>query len=156
MSWELPRSSIESLTSVNAVAAPSEMSPTIEGQRPPREVSACQRIVNCVLQLAPAVRTLHQALGGRLFSVSQLVVCGELWERRCQAVDSCPRCKPGGERQREMVLRRLTGCLGDECCVCFQGLRNSARVWMFSMKQPPSAVVLVCELLSITPRDFTQ
>ena len=35
-------------------------------------------------------------------------------------------------------------------------IRNSARVWMFSRKQPPRAVVLVWELASMTPRDFTQ
>ena len=36
------------------------------------------------------------------------------------------------------------------------GFRNSARVWMFSLKQPPRAVVLVWEFVSITPRDLTQ
>ena len=36
------------------------------------------------------------------------------------------------------------------------GFKNSARVWMFFSKQPPSAVVLVCEFESMTPRDFTQ
>jgi methyl-accepting chemotaxis protein len=40
--------------------------------------------------------------------------------------------------------------------VAGQGLRNSARVWMLVRKHPPSAVVLVWELLSMTPRDFTQ
>jgi hypothetical protein len=38
----------------------------------------------------------------------------------------------------------------------YHGFRNSARVWMFSRKQPPNAVVLVWELLSLVPRDFTQ
>ena len=45
---------------------------------------------------------------------------------------------------------------GHQDRVAFHGLRNSARVWMLSRKQPPSAVVLVFELVSITPRDLTQ
>jgi len=44
----------------------------------------------------------------------------------------------------------------DEDRVLVHGFRNSARVWMFSLKQPPRAVVLVWELVSITPRDLTQ
>ena len=36
------------------------------------------------------------------------------------------------------------------------GFRNSARVCMLSLKQPPRAVVLVLEFVSITPRDLTQ
>ena len=35
-------------------------------------------------------------------------------------------------------------------------LKNSARNCASVLKQPPSALVLVDELLSITPRDFTQ
>ena len=35
-------------------------------------------------------------------------------------------------------------------------LRNSARFSALVLKQPPSALVLVLEPLSITPRDFTQ
>lgn len=44
----------------------------------------------------------------------------------------------------------------DKDWVTVHGLRNSARVWMFSLKQPPRAVVLVWEFVSITPRDLTQ
>ena len=44
----------------------------------------------------------------------------------------------------------------DEEWITAHGLRNSARVWMFSLKQPPRAVVLVWEFVSITPRDLTQ
>ena len=45
---------------------------------------------------------------------------------------------------------------GGAVAVDVHGFRNSARVWMFSRKQPPRAVVLVWELLSRMPRDFTQ
>ena len=52
-------------------------------------------------------------------------------------------------RDQDGILVLLEGVL-------VHGLRNSARVWMFSLKQPPRAVVLVWEFVSITPRDLTQ
>ena len=69
-----------------------------------------------------------------------------------------------GADHRNAALQKGTGEVqpgapadaGDQDRIAAHGLRNSARVWMLSMKHPPSAVVLVCELPSITPRDFTQ
>ena len=80
---------------------------------------------------------------------------------RCQLVDAVSlrtvrtdhRLAAADEGARQVQADALSHA-GDQDRI--HGFRNSARVWMFFSKQPPSAVVLVREFESMTPRDLTQ
>ena len=85
---------------------------------------------------------------------------GALRPQVIKTVSICPECanhrnSPVQEGQGKVQADAFTDSR-DEDGLHAHGFRNSARVWMFSLKQPPRAVVLVWELVSITPRDLTQ
>ena len=87
------------------------MSPTVERQHPPGDVSAGEKIVDPVLWFIPAAFALHEVLRHRFFAIVRIVVLIEFEERRSKAVDL--GCTLGSELQCQIVLCRLTRGVGD-------------------------------------------